>query len=392
MSSISNKKWAIVLSSDLHFGSVHSSHGIDIRDDKRNHVQKIIDMKDEHNVEIVISAGDITDYGTNGICCFCSNNNNNSEDELTPLINNWVKPLENAGLDVLLTAGNHDTYTGHPYFHKPVLRYLKKKYNATYWPWFWMKYNGCYAYSKNNVLILEINNYGLLVTGNQLRLLGSTGTSVTSGGDGFYTGANEPSNFDPFETFGPAINWKILLDQYGKVRNDTSQIRLMQPNGNEIIGTIAVNSLEDTILLFNIDQDTIPANTLTAVKKIINPATFDPGTPVNADRYLIINDVGDSTSTFTSDTWGTLVANVGDIIEYNSSLSAGSRWVKAFDASHPDSTQHYVTNSHTGIQYRFNGTEWVKSYEGIYTAGNWSIVLDGGASPGYNASTDATTP
>ena len=233
------------------------------------------------------------------------------------------------------------------------------------------------------------NNYGLLVTGNQLRLLGSTGTSVTSGGDGFYTGANEPSNFDPFETFGPAINWKILLDQYGKVRNDTSQIRLMQPNGNEIIGTIAVNSLEDTILLFNIDQDTIPANTLTAVKKIINPATFDPGTPVNADRYLIINDVGDSTASVQSSTWGTLIATVGDIIEYSSSQS---KWLKVFDASHPDSTQHYITNSHTGIQYRFNGTEWVKSYEGIYTAGNWSIVLDGGATTGYNASDDATTP
>ncbi len=237
------------------------------------------------------------------------------------------------------------------------------------------------------------NNYGLLVTGNQLRLLGSTGTSVTSGGDGYYTGANEPSNFDPFETFGPPINWKLLLDQYGKVRNDTSQIRLMQPNGNEIIGTIAVNSLEETILLFNVDQDTIPANTLTAVTKIINPATFDPGaTPTPNTRYLIINDVGDSTSTYTSDTWGTLIANVGDIIEYNAGLSAGSRWLKVFDASHPDSTQHYVTNSHTGIQYRFNGSEWVKSYEGIYTAGNWSIVLDGGADAGYNASTDATTP
>jgi len=233
------------------------------------------------------------------------------------------------------------------------------------------------------------NNYGLLVTGNQLRLLGSTGTSVTSGGDGFYTGANAPSNFDPFETFGPPINWKILLDQYGKVRNDTSQIRLMQPNGNEIIGTIAVNTLEDTILLINIDQDTIPANTLTAVKKIINPATYDPGTPVNADRYLIINDVGDSTASVQSATWGTLIATVGDIIEYNSSQS---KWLKVFDASHPDSTQHYITNTHTGIQYRFNGTEWVKSYEGIYTAGNWSIVLDGGASTGYNASDDATTP
>jgi len=233
------------------------------------------------------------------------------------------------------------------------------------------------------------NNFGLLVTGNQLRLLGSTGTNVKSGGDGFQSGANEPNNFDPFETFGPAVNWKVLLDQYGKVTNGTSQIRLTQPNGNEIIGTIATTSLDDTILLYTIDDDTIPSNTLTAVKKIINPATFDPGTPANGDRYLVINDVGDSTASFQSSNWGTLVASVGDIIEYNSTTS---KWNIAFDASNPDSTQHYVTNSNTGIQYRFNGTEWVKSYEGVYTQGNWSIVLDGGADPGYISSLDATTP
>ena len=232
------------------------------------------------------------------------------------------------------------------------------------------------------------NNFGLLVTGNQLRLLGSTGTNVKSGGDGFQTGANEPNNFDPFETFGPAVNWKTLLDQYGKVTNGTSQIRLTQPNGNEIVGTIATTTLDDTILLYTIDDDTIPTNSLTAVKKIINPATFNPGTPANGDRYLVINDVGDSTSSFQSATWGTLVASVGDIIEYNSTTS---KWNIAFDASNPDSTQHYVTNLNTGIQYRFNGTEWVKSYEGVYTQGNWSIVLDGGVSE-YNSGTDATTP
>ena len=233
------------------------------------------------------------------------------------------------------------------------------------------------------------NNFGLLVTGNQLRLLGTTGVNVKSGGDGFHTGANAPTNLDPFETFGPAVNWKVLLEQYGKVVSGTSQIRLTQPNGNEIIGTIATTTLDDTILLYNIDSDTIPSNTLTAVKKIINPATFDPGTPANGDRYLVINDVGDSTASFQSATWGSLVASVGDIIEYN---SATSKWNVAFDASDPDSTQHYVTNLNTGIQYRWDGTEWKKSYEGIYSQGNWSIVLDGGADPGYNSSLDATTP
>ena len=233
------------------------------------------------------------------------------------------------------------------------------------------------------------NNFGLLVSGNQLRLLGTTGVNVKSGGPGFYTGAKDPGLADPFETFGPPVNWKVLLEQYGVVTNGTSQIRLTQPNGNEIIGTIATTTLDDTILLYSIDDDTIPANTLTAVKKIINPATFDPGTPINGDRYLIVNDVGDSTASVQSATWGALIANVGDIIEYN---STSSKWLKVFDASDPDSTQHYVTNLNTGIQYRFNGTEWVKSYEGVYTQGNWSIVIDGGANNGYDPSVDATTP
>jgi len=233
------------------------------------------------------------------------------------------------------------------------------------------------------------NNFGLLVSGNQLRLLGTTGVNVKSGGDGFHTGARDPGLADPFETFGPAVNWKVLLEQYGVVTNGTSQIRLTQPNGDEIVGTIATTTLDDTILLYSIDDDTIPANTLTAVKKIINPATFDPGTPVNGDRYLIVNDVGDSTASVQSATWGALIANIGDIIEYN---STSSKWLKVFDASDPDSTQHYVTNLNTGIQYRFNGTEWVKSYEGVYTQGNWSIVIDGGANNGYDPSVDATTP
>ena len=181
----------------------------------------------------------------------------------------------------------------------------------------------------------------------------------------------------------------MLLDQYGKVTNGTSQIRLTQPNGNEIVGTIATTTLDDTILLYTIDGDTIPSNSLTAVKKIINPATFDPGTPANGDRYLVINDVGDQHSQFPECNLGYTCSQRW---RHHRIQQLNIKWNIAFDASNPDSTQHYVTNLNTGIQYRFNGTEWVKSYEGVYTQGNWSIVLDGGADPGYNSSLDATTP
>ena len=216
------------------------------------------------------------------------------------------------------------------------------------------------------------NNYGLLLTGNQLRLLGSSGTNVSSGGDGFYTGARAESNLDPFEQFGQPLNWNILLNQYGNITNGLSQIKLEQDNGNEVVGTIATSTLDETILLFSIDNDTIPANTLTSVSKIINPLTFNPGTPANATRYLITDEIGDSTNTFDAAGWGNLRASVNDIIQYN---SATGNWGVVWDASNPDSTLAYVTNSNTGIQYKWNGTTWVKSYEGIYIAGKWTLVL-----------------
>ena len=67
--------------------------------------------------------------------------------------------------------------------------------------------------------------------------------------------------------FGPPQNWNTVINQYGKIINGTTQIKLEQDNGNEIVGTVSTTPLDETILLFNIDTDTIPANTLTNVLK-----------------------------------------------------------------------------------------------------------------------------
>ena len=232
------------------------------------------------------------------------------------------------------------------------------------------------------------NNYSLLYTGNQLRLLGSTGINVSSGGDGFYTGANANTNLDPFEQFGPPLNWNILLNQYGKITNGISQIKLEQDNGYELVGTVSVSPLDESILLYTLDTDTTtafrntefvtarrPSNTRGTVDKIINPLTFNPGTsPADGTRYIIINDMGDSANTVDWP-WGILQgrgASTNDIIEYNSSTG---KWTVVWNASNPDSTEMRLTNSNTGIQYKWNGTTWVKSYEGIYIAGKWTLVL-----------------
>ena len=64
-----------------------------------------------------------------------------------------------------------------------------------------------------------------------------------------------------------------------------------------------------------------------------------------------------------------LVAHANDIIQYN-----GTNWTVSFD-SHSDSTLQYVSNLTTGTQYKWNGTQWVKSWEGEYKEGLWTLVI-----------------
>ena len=47
----------------------------------------------------------------------------------------------------------------------------------------------------------------------------------------------------------------------------------------------------------------------------------------------------------------------------------------AFDStSSPDNLQ-YVTNITTGTQYEWTGSTWIKSFQGLYPGGTWSLML-----------------
>ena len=64
-----------------------------------------------------------------------------------------------------------------------------------------------------------------------------------------------------------------------------------------------------------------------------------------------------------------LVARANDIVQYT-----GTQWQVVFEAQAATVVQ-FVTNVTTSIQYRWTGTAWVKSYEGLYPGGEWSLVL-----------------
>lgn len=141
----------------------------------------------------------------------------------------------------------------------------------------------------------------------------------------------------------------------------------------EIVGSIAFNPNDDRLLIFTVDPDTLPENSLDPVDSIINPQTKGPDhglPPAEAgQRYLLVEGIGDEFNTDPSIAWGNLVANANDIIEFD-----GVDWIVSFDSTQLTDIQ-YVTNLTTGIQYRYAEGMWMKSYEGWYDQGDYSIVI-----------------
>lgn len=177
----------------------------------------------------------------------------------------------------------------------------------------------------------------------------------------------------------PQITWPTVIGAYGVLRPGISYITLDNPwaPDSSIIGTIAVNPADDRLLIYNIDPDTAPQNTLSPVDAVINPLTVGPGDGLDpaavGQRYLLNESTGSADNSSNPTAWqGTggqpLIANANDIIEYN-----GTRWVIAFNSASTD--PQYVVNLTTGIQYFWNGTKWVKSIDGLYTGGTWNLVL-----------------
>jgi hypothetical protein len=171
------------------------------------------------------------------------------------------------------------------------------------------------------------------------------------------------------------VLWPAVIGAYGAFRPGISQIRLnsqWDPD-LDIIGTVSYDPTDERYLLFDVDSDTVPQNTLAPVDAVIDPLLSGPGSGLTVailgQRYLLLNDIGSDENTSPASAWGNLVASSNDIVEFN-----GSQWIVSFD-SRDSADAQYLTNITTGLQYLWTGEIWVKSYEGLYVAGAWSIVL-----------------
>jgi hypothetical protein len=187
-------------------------------------------------------------------------------------------------------------------------------------------------------------------------------------------------------------SWKNIIDTHpGQYQAGISRIYLTKiDTSSSITGTFAVNELDDTQIVVNWDTDSFPANTiisspdrsnssLTSVDYIIDPTKTFPASKTQGTRVLLLGPIGATGNTDGADAWKNLdnsdvVASENDIIEWS-----GSAWSVIFDASATvnNTTVTYITNLNTGVQYRWNGEEWLLSVEGLYPQGTWRVALNG---------------
>lgn len=245
--------------------------------------------------------------------------------------------------------------------------------------------------------IITVTDYNIQVYNGQVELLGPTESAIP----------REP-NFEVAIRQGQPLDWNLVFSLYpGKFVAGSSMIYLVQPNGTEVIGTIAVNPLDVTMLTVNWDTDTYPRDDdiiTTGDRSPRSPGTFDaiidpqkvyPGhgmqNVVSGDRFLIIEDIGSPVNFKDNDYTGTagtltnngpdgwknsngtdFIAKTNDIIEWQ-----GDHWQVIFEAAQEADTHIYQSNIYNGnkVQYVWNGVQWAKSFEGQYKAGLWRIEL-----------------
>jgi hypothetical protein len=219
--------------------------------------------------------------------------------------------------------------------------------------------------------VVTPGNYGLIVLNNSAALIPSQ-----AAGNANYTSVSDVNG---------RVNWYSILDLYpGGFRAGLSEVRLLKPNGVEIVAYASLNPIDDFSMSLQFDPDTVPSNTIIngkgTIDAIIDPYKYDPKNKSIGVRYLILEDINPGIHTehtgpteWKDNNGNDLIANTNDIIEWD-----GSFWQVIFN-SVDNPTLTYITNSYTGIQYKWSEQDgmwqWSKSYEGVYDPGAWRLII-----------------
>jgi hypothetical protein len=181
------------------------------------------------------------------------------------------------------------------------------------------------------------------------------------------------------------IDWQPMFEQFaGPYRAGISKLFLRRSDiDGDVVATFTLDATNTKRLILDFDEDTVPTDSIitsplqtkSKIDYIIDPSNYDP-TAIKSSgvRLLLLSAIGPHTGGEGPSAWQNtdssyLTANANDIVEWN-----GSSWSVVFDST-TTSELTYTSNLNTGVQYKYNGVEWVKSFEGEYQVGTWRIVL-----------------
>ncbi len=147
-----------------------------------------------------------------------------------------------------------------------------------------------------------------------------------------------------------SLSWHAVLNAYGTIRPGISMITLENPYmDTEIMGTISYDPLDDRLLSYTIDPDTIPSNTLQPIDRVIDPLSQGPNVGLPAattgTRYLITNDIGDpNTISLVCSESAPLAAGATTITVSGLNLAASNTWVGSVLSARNASGQSIFSN------------------------------------------------
>ena len=147
----------------------------------------------------------------------------------------------------------------------------------------------------------------------------------------------------------------------------------MNPLDETDMDVMSVTFDGETLLNSDI-SDLTNSVTRGTINAIIDPTTFNPGQSPSVDtRYLILEDIvatqEDGPVAWQQGQTQEFTASANDIIQFD-----GTKWNVIFNSSTVTDVT-YITNSYTGIQYKWDGEQWSKSIDGMYDPGEWRLVL-----------------
>lgn len=180
---------------------------------------------------------------------------------------------------------------------------------------------------------------------------------------------------DDHDEDGNKLSWSTYLAKFGKMRPGGSQLRIkttqnIEDYKSDIVGTLEYDITDENKLIWTIDPETLPANTLMPIDAIIDPHKVWPGKILSSaqegQRYLIL---GSAQGNLVG--WGAIDAKNFDIIEYSNGA-----WTVSFDAfENVHSPVQFVLNRRTGKQMKFMGGEWLNAIDGDYMPGYFNLRM-----------------